>query len=119
MKRAIRLFSIILFIDLIVSLIVGLICWLCGWRSSYYYGNGLFIAGAFIVVLGCLSVIGSHSTAGDLEYQNVRTTSAEGISKRFQQDLQLIAGSYHFLIVTSIAGLILIVLSVVVHRIIF
>ncbi len=79
------------------------------------YANGLFIAGAIIVIIGTLSSFGSNKIIGNINYRNAQTVGSEGLTKRYYRDIKMIDDSYGFVVFASICGGALMLLSALIQ----
>ena len=60
MSKILRLLATTFSAACIIGIFTSLICWVMGWTSVVQFSDGLFTAGAFLVVIGIISVIGGY-----------------------------------------------------------
>jgi hypothetical protein len=89
-----------------IIVIAGLVL---GWKTSTQFSDGFFWAGAIMISLGLLSVLGGYSTAAGTQYsQSMARLDPAERSKSWAEDT---ARNYHILAFLGTAGLLLLGLS--------
>jgi len=60
MNKILRLLATTFSAAWIIGIFTSLIFWAMGWTSAMQFSDGLFTVGAFLVILGIMSVIGGY-----------------------------------------------------------
>lgn len=95
-----RLLFHILVYTLIIHIVVAVFCYFKGW-STYFYGHSLVWGGVIVIALGLTSALGgSHSPSRHIGVSNPTPTT----QYLKQRDSDMI-GSYRFLILSSVVGI--------------
>lgn len=97
--------------SLISGIVVTIIGLLLGWKTSTQFSNGFFWAGAILISLGFMNILGMHSQPADprMQYsQSVVRTTADERFKFWETDT---FRGYHLLAFLGISGALLIGLS--------
>ena len=94
-----RLLLNILVYTLIIHIVVAVFCYFKGWRNIYLYGNSLIWGGVIVLVLGLAGTVGVRPS-GQIGVSNPTPTT----QYLKQKDSDMI-GSYRFLILSSVAGI--------------
>jgi hypothetical protein len=88
----------------IVVSIAGLIL---GWKTSTQFSDGFFWAGAIMISIGLLSIMGAYSERTVSGLQNSQSAVYMGIEERFKLWAADISRGYNLLAFLGISGLLL------------
>ena len=103
MRALLRMAGIIALTALGLMIIVFAICWFAGWRSASQIRSGLSRAGASVILLGLLSIIGGWGQLRDSEF-----AQSVFVSKHLDTDQATLKDSlrsFNLAIVVIAAGL--------------
>jgi hypothetical protein len=108
MKNTLRLLLKTFIAACFIGFLTLVIGWFLKWNSNTLFSNGFFVAGAVLIVLGLLSVVGGYSLRGDkfLQY-----SQSAGDMNTFERSRRWIADTmqgYSMFIVLLLTGLYLI-----------
>ncbi|MBN1217851.1 MAG: hypothetical protein JXM69_02895 [Anaerolineae bacterium] len=107
-----RFLAKVVLIVLVVFVAVSLVCWFFGWRTSQDYGNGLFLAGLLVMVIGGISFLGIMNRFGDPKYSYFQSVASR---RDFANRTRFMWGefleSYSFILLTASVGMVLLVIS--------
>ncbi len=101
---------------LLVSLLLALIGFLSGWRSALQFSNGFFVTGAVVIILGLLAVWGGFTARGDFAITYAQSVSDMSQAERVRLWMLDSLRGYGALFVATLCGALLILLSILVHR---
>ncbi len=104
--------KIIALIDLAVFMLVALLNWLGGWTSAYQYGDRLVVAGALVLGLGMLTVIGSWTGNRNFTYAMSESAGEQKIAERTERAAKYTVESFSSLLVVALAGLVPILVGI-------
>jgi hypothetical protein len=90
---------------------VFIVCWLLGWRTPFLIGQGMLFAGLGCVGLGLMSTLGTWNIRGNFGYQFSRSASHQKIDERLGQDIQDLYRSNSFMVLTLVAGMLVLLLG--------
>jgi hypothetical protein len=107
--------SVGLLTALCISAGVGLYGWLRGWQTAVEFSNGMFIAGAGVILLGGLAIAGGFTSRGNFAIPYSRSASEASGPERTKQMMVEILRGYNALVFSSIAGVTLIGLSILIY----
>lgn len=105
----------IVLIDLGIFATTGLVCWFGGWRTAYYYGNGLMLAGVLAMALGLYSLTGNWGLTKSFNYQHAASAGADNIRERTRREMNDTGKSYAFLVLMGIVGIVSIALGILIQ----
>jgi hypothetical protein len=117
MIRILRLLAITFIVACAIGLVVASIGWLLHWNTTTQFSNGFFGAGAILIVLGLLSVLGGFGMRSDFKMlysQSAGDMNTLERSKRWMADMTQGYGLFLFLL---IPGVFLIGVSILVSNI--
>jgi hypothetical protein len=117
MTKILRLLAITCVLACVIGLITAFIGWLLHWNSTTQWSNGFFGAGAILIVLGLLSVMGGFGMRSDFKMlysQSAGDMNTLERSKRWMADMTQGYGLFLFLL---IPGIFLIGVSILVAKI--
>lgn len=112
-----RLLVVSLSIVMILGAAISLIGWITGWGASIQYCNGLFIAGAVLIVLGTLSVVGTYGQRASFGVQYSQSSGDMNLHERTSRWVSDITQGFNALIIGYISGGSLILVSILVDRV--
>jgi hypothetical protein len=110
----IRLAGTAALIAILAGLIVLGIGWLGRWHSALQFSNGFFTAGAIVIVLGLLSVMGGFSMRSDFRVLYSQSAGDMNLADRSRLWMADITQGYGVLILLAIAGFLLIGIAVLI-----
>lgn len=101
----------ILLIDLSIFAGVGAICWLIGARTPQHYSLGLVLAGAVCILIGLTTVLGGGGVSMSLRDTDLPASKEPKATIHRRVDCWLTGpvGSLGFLLMMSVAGLVLLI----------
>ncbi len=102
-------------IDLGIFATTGLVCWFGGWRTAYYYGNGLMLAGVLAMSLGLCSLMGNWGLTRSFSYQHAASAGVDNIQERTRREINDTDKSYAFLVLMSVVGIVSIALGILIQ----
>ena len=108
MKKILKLVLSTMVIAVAIGGLIALIGWLLKWKTATQFSDGFFLAGALIVVLGILSVMGGYSirsSFGVIYSQSAGDMNTYERSKRWIAD---ITQAYSVFVLLLLVGLYLI-----------
>jgi len=112
-----RLMLVTLAIFLIFGAVIGLFGLIAGWNSSIQYCNGLFAAGAVLIVLGTLSVVGTYSQRSNFGVQYSQSSGDMNLHERTSRWMADITQGFNALVMCVISGGLLIIVSILIDKI--
>jgi hypothetical protein len=99
-------------VDLLIFAVVAWVCWPTDNESGYgSLASGLFIAGALVMIIGMLSFSGSAGRSGRFDNYYKSYGNSEDTYKRILLNEGLIGDSYNFVLVSALAGGILLLIA--------
>jgi hypothetical protein len=104
------LISAILF-SLIIGIVVTITGLMLGWKTSAQFSDGFFWAGAILISIGLLSVMGAYNARTVSGLQNSQSAVYLDIAERFKIWSADILHSYNLLAFLGISGLVLLGLA--------
>ena len=113
-KTFLRLIISALCLSFIAGLITVGIGALLGWKTSTQFSDGLFIAGAIIMLIGAVSFIGRNISRADFLYLYAGSVGEESITERTRHWVADMTQGYNALILLFLSGGLLIGLSILV-----
>jgi hypothetical protein len=105
--------GIAVILAIVIGLVIGGIGWLSGWRNPVEFSDGFFIAGAVVIAIGLLSVLGGYQLRGNFTLLH---SQSAGIMNRDEQTSRMVkdtADSYGALFLLSFCGILLIAVAVI------
>jgi len=99
-----------------IGAVVALYGWLRGWQTAVQFSNGMFVAGAAVIILGGLAVVGGFTSRGNFAITYSQSVSAASGPERTKQMLVEILRGYNVLVFSVIAGITLIGLSILIYN---
>ena len=102
--------------SLISGIVVAIIGLMLGWKTSTQFSDGFFWAGAILISIGLLSVLGAQSERTVSGPQYSQSAVDLDIAERFKIWTADISRSYNLLAFLGISGLLLFGLSFLVSR---
>ncbi len=103
-NSCLRILGIAAALALVAAAVTAIVGWRLGWNTPRQFGDGLFWAGAVLVVIGLLSVMGSYEMHS---LSNVRYSETAGDAKladRARQWMSDLAQGWQSLIYLVLAG---------------
>lgn len=100
----VRVLIFSLLLSVAACLIIGLLGLILRWDSAVKFSNGLFWAGAILIVLGGLSILGGYGIRGDSTVQYGQTAGDMSVSERSKLWLKDMTQGYNMLILFLISG---------------
>lgn len=97
---------------------LAIIDYLAGWRTWFLFAESLFIGGAAVVTIGAGSTMGHWMQSRRFDYQYASSVSDANLLERAQQANKDAEASYAFSTLAIITGLILVLLSILIHSLI-
>jgi hypothetical protein len=105
MTKIVRLLALTFVLACVIGLVMGAIGWLLHWNSTTQWSNGFFGAGAILIVLGLLSVMGGFGMRSDFKMlysQSAGDMNTLERSKRWIADMTQGYGLFLFLLLPGI-----------------
>jgi hypothetical protein len=104
--KILRFLIIVVLITLFSGILVSIIGLTSGWKTSTQFSNGFFLAGAILIVIGFLSIMGMHEQEGNsgLQYSQVNHLDRDQGFKLWSAD---IARGNNLLALLGTSGLLL------------
>lgn len=99
-----------------ISLLVLLTGYFLKWNEPVRFSNAFFWAGAIFIVLGVLSVSGGFSQRANFQMTYAESAGNANIAERNQRTAADITQRYGSMILMTITGILLIVVSVVIGQ---
>jgi hypothetical protein len=100
----------------LITLAVLLLGYFLSWNQPIQYSNGLFIAGAIMVVLGVYTVVGGFEQRASFGITYAESAGQAGIAERNQRTAEDITQRYGTMIFLGATGLLLILIAVGIGR---
>ncbi len=117
MIRILRLLAITFVIACVIGLITGGIGWLLHWNSTTQFSNGFFGAGAILIVIGILSVVGGFGMRSDFKMLYSQSAGDMNTLERSKRWIADMAQGYGLFLFLLLPGIILIGVSILVPNI--
>jgi hypothetical protein len=111
-----NLFGRIVLITIALGVLAFGIGWVIGWRTSIQYSNAYFVIGAILIGIGTLSVAGGFMFRGNYRLNYAQSAGILNNSERTNQNVSNASSTYSTLIIFTLSGLILILLSIGIDR---
>jgi hypothetical protein len=105
MTKILRLLAITFVLAFAIGLITAFIGWLLHWNSTTQFSNGFFGAGAILIVIGILSIVGGFGMRSDFKLlysQSAGDMNTLERSKRWIADMTQGYAFFSFLLLTGI-----------------
>jgi hypothetical protein len=115
-SHVLRLAGITLGLALLVSLAVLVIGRFYQWNTTVQFSNGFFVAGAILIVLGVFSVAGGFGQRASFPLTYAESAGDASLTERAQRMMADINQRYGMMILLMGAGLLLIGISILIHR---
>lgn len=113
-KPILKLLAITLLIAFAIGALVSVIGWVLGWNTPTQFSNGLFIAGAILIALGVLGVMGGYKMRSDFGVIYSQSAGDMNISERTQRWVSDTAQSYGTTAFLTLTGAFLMGLAVLI-----
>jgi hypothetical protein len=97
---------------------LAVIDYIAGWRTLFLYAESLFLGGAAVMTIGAGSTMGHWMQTRRFDYQYASSVSDANLAERTQQANKDAEASYAFSTLAIITGLILVLLSILIHNLI-
>jgi len=114
---AIRMLGIGFLTAVLAGAGVALIGLLLRWQTAVQFSNGLFVAGAAVIIFGALAVVGGFTSRGSFALSYSQSVSAASGPERTKQMIVEILRGYNALTFCVITGVILIGLSILIYTV--
>jgi hypothetical protein len=105
MNKTLRLLATTLVLACALGIITAAIGWLLHWNTPTQFSNGFFGAGAILIVLGVLSVMGGYGMRSDFKLlysQSAGDMNTLERSKRWIADMAQGYGAFVFLLLAGV-----------------
>lgn len=99
---------------LAVGAVAAIIGWILGWNSPRQFSDGLFWAGAVLMVLGLLSVLGGYGLRSNYGLQYGETAGVMSLAERTRRWATDVIQGYTALLYLVLSGGVLVGLSILV-----
>jgi hypothetical protein len=114
MTRILRFLAIAFVLACLVGLLTGLIGWLLHWDSTTQYSNGFFGAGAILIVIGLLSVMGGFGMRSDFKMLYSQSAGDMNTFERSKRWIADITQGYGFFGFLFLSGILLIAVAILI-----
>ena len=101
----------------IISLLVSLFGLVSGWRTSILFSNGMFVTGSAVIIFGLLSVWGGFTARGSFAITYAQSVSDMSILERGKLWMLDSLRGYNVVVVTTVCGVLLIGLSILIYQV--
>lgn len=101
----------VLVVTSVISLIILLIGWIIHWNNAVQFSNAFFYVGAFLVLLGFLSIYGGFTHRANFSEMYAASAGQANTLERVQQNMKDLSQRYGAMTILGIVGLLLIVIS--------
>ncbi len=110
----IRVMVFSLLLTVAVCLVIGLVGLIFRWDNSVDFSNGLFWAGAMLITLGVLSVLGGFGIRSRFDVQYAQSAGDMSLGERTKRWVADMTQGYNMLVLFLISGALTIGISVLV-----
>jgi hypothetical protein len=111
-----RLVGVILGSTLAISLLILLTGYIYQWDKPVQFSNAFFVVGAFVIVLGVLSVSGGLTQRGNFNMMYAETAGQANQAERNQRWAAEITQRYGTMIILLATGVLLIGMAVAIGK---
>ncbi len=101
---------------LVILFATGIVDYLFGWRTLFLYAESLFLVGGLCIAVGSLTTMGNWSQTRSFPYQYASSAGDADIATRTKQEMKDTEASYSFSVLAILAGLTLVLLSILIHQ---
>lgn len=113
-KTWLRILKIAVLLAVAAGALTSIIGWLLGWNSARQFSDGLFWAGAILMGIGFLSVLGGYSMRTNYGIQYAETSGAMSMAERTRRWAADVAQGYTALLYLVVSGGALVGISILV-----
>ena len=100
----------------ILGILVLLVGWIVGWHTATEFSNGMFVTGSAIIIFGLLSVWGGFTSRGSFAITYAQSTGDMSLAERAKLWTIDSLRGYNVIVVTTIIGLIMIGLAILIYN---
>ena len=100
----------------LIGLLVTLVGLVSGWRMAILYSNGMFVTGSAVIIFGLLSVWGGFTARGSFAITYAQSVSDMSILERGKLWMLDSLRGYNVVVVTTLCGVLLIGLSMLIYN---
>jgi hypothetical protein len=117
MNRILKLLVITFAVACGIGVLIAALGWLLQWNSPIHFSNSFFFAGAILVVLGILSVMGSYTIRADFGVLFSQSAGNMNTLERSQRWIADTMQAYNSFILLLLVGIYLIGFAIAIPNI--
>ena len=99
-----------------IGALVSAIGWLTGWNAARQFSDGLFVAGALVMILGAMAIVGGFTLRADFGVIYSQSAGDMSLFERTKQTVAEMVKGYRAVALGVIVGGWLILLSILVDQ---
>ncbi|MGC8855756.1 MAG: hypothetical protein ACP5QU_03060 [Anaerolineae bacterium] len=96
---------------------VSLLGWLLGWHTALQFSNGLFVAGSVVIIVGLTGFFGGVGARADFKWMYVQSVGDRSLAEQSKLWLADALRGYNIVATSTLSGVLLIGLSILVDQI--